>query len=369
MAEKIRVGIVGATVTPGGSGWGANAHVPALQALPNYELKAVCTAHEETAKASAEKFGADLAFHDMDAMVAHKDVDLIAVVVRVPWHKKLVMPALQAGKPVCCEWPLGANLADAKEMADAAKAGGQPTLVGLQAQSDPAVMYARDLIANGEIGDIVTVHMSVMVGAVTERGDGRIWQGVRANGANPMTIPGGHSIDALCHILGEFSEVSARVTTRIDMWKHAVTGDDFPVDAPDTVTAAGVLKNGAEVSYQVASVPHHASGIRLEIYGRKGTLVLTSKSVNIGPSQLYLGMGNGKMTEIDPPDAYRLIPADMAAGPGRNVAQAYVRFADAMGSGSAAAPAAPDFNDAIVRHTLIDAMERSHGEKRAVKLD
>ena len=49
MAAKIRVGIVGATVTPGGSGWGANAHVPALHALPEFELKAVCTAHEDTA--------------------------------------------------------------------------------------------------------------------------------------------------------------------------------------------------------------------------------------------------------------------------------------------------------------------------------
>ena len=100
MAEIIRVGIVGATVTQGGSGWGANAHVPALQALPNYELKAVCTAHEDTAKASAEKFGADLAFHDMGEMVAHPDVDLIAVVVRVPWHQDLVMAAINANKPV-----------------------------------------------------------------------------------------------------------------------------------------------------------------------------------------------------------------------------------------------------------------------------
>jgi predicted dehydrogenase len=124
--DKIRVGIVGATVTPGGSGWGARAHVPALQALPNYELKAVCTAHAETAKASAEEFGAELAFHDMNEMVAHPDVDLIAVVVRVPLHKQLVMPAIEAKKPVCCEWPLGAHLAEAKEMADAAKAAGLP---------------------------------------------------------------------------------------------------------------------------------------------------------------------------------------------------------------------------------------------------
>src|SRR4051812_3818923 len=55
--SKIRVGIVGATVTRGGSGWGANAHIPALKALDQqYELTAVCTAHRETAEASKEAF-------------------------------------------------------------------------------------------------------------------------------------------------------------------------------------------------------------------------------------------------------------------------------------------------------------------------
>ena len=47
MADKIRVGIVGATVTPGGSGWGAKAHVPALKTLPGFELKAVCNGNFE----------------------------------------------------------------------------------------------------------------------------------------------------------------------------------------------------------------------------------------------------------------------------------------------------------------------------------
>src|SRR5213595_65627 len=102
MTDKIRVGIVGATVTPGGSGWGANAHVPALMALPDYELKAVCTAHPETAKASAAAFGAELAFYNFDEMVSRPDVDLVAVVVRVPGHRDLVVRALEAGKAVYC---------------------------------------------------------------------------------------------------------------------------------------------------------------------------------------------------------------------------------------------------------------------------
>src|SRR5712691_10958012 len=121
MESKIRVGIVRATVTTGGSGWGAHAHVPALHALPEYELRAVCTAHEDTAKASAAAFGAELAFHDINAMVAHPDIDVVVVSVRVPIHYELVMPALRAGKAVFCEWPLGANLAEAEEMAGLAR--------------------------------------------------------------------------------------------------------------------------------------------------------------------------------------------------------------------------------------------------------
>src|SRR5439155_1501215 len=103
MTDKIRVGIVGATVTQGGSGWGANAHVPALKALPHYELKAVCTSHEDTAKASTAAFGAERAFHRFSDMAAHPDVDLIVVCVRVPGHRDLVMAGLQAGNAVLGE--------------------------------------------------------------------------------------------------------------------------------------------------------------------------------------------------------------------------------------------------------------------------
>src|SRR6476646_6166854 len=140
MAAKIRVGIVGATVTVGGSGWGANAHVPALKALPDYELKGVCTAHKETARASAAAFGAELAFHNFDDMIARSDIDLVAVVVRVPEHQALVVRAIEAGKAVFCEWPLGATLAEAETMANRASARRLRTAVGLQARSDPALM-------------------------------------------------------------------------------------------------------------------------------------------------------------------------------------------------------------------------------------
>ena len=365
MAAKIRVGIVGATVTPGGSGWGANAHVPALKALPEYELKAVCTAHEETARASAEAFGTELAFHDIEDMIAHPDIDLVAVVVRVPGHHALVMSALEAGKAVYCEWPLGATLAEAEDMATLANTRSVGTAVGLQARSDPGLMYARELIQQGHIGEIVSVNFTGVSQAVTQRGVGRIWQGDRRNGANTLTIAGGHAIDALCFVVGEFEEVSARLATRITEWHNTDTGETMHVDSPDWISVAGRLGGGAEVSFLVTTVPFSPSGNRFEIYGRDGTMVISGGSSNIGPNRIQVARGDEPLKALDVPERFTLVPDSVPVGPARNVAQAYARLARAMTSGE---QFDTGFAHAVTRHALIAAMERSSAEGRAIRL-
>jgi predicted dehydrogenase len=366
MADTIRTGIVGATVTQGGSGWGANAHVPALHLLPDYTLQAVCTAHEDTAQASKVKFDAVHAFHDIDAMTQHPEIDLVVVCVRVPGHKNLVMAGLHANKAVFCEWPLGATLAEAQEMATGAKTRGLKTIVGLQARSDPTLMYARDLIQEGYIGEVLTANLSVISQQALERGAGRIWQGNRTNGANTLTIAGGHAIDGLCYVLGEFDALAARVTTRIKAWKSTETGQDVPVDSPDTISVAGVLQSGAEVSVHVTAIPFHPSGTRLEIYGRDGTIVISApRAFNIGPNVLYAAKGNAPLAEMPAPAQYTLVPEGTPAGPPRNVAQAYRRAAHAFAAGTGFEV---DFDLAVTRHKLIDAIERSAAEERVVKL-
>jgi predicted dehydrogenase len=365
MAAKIRVGIVGATVTPGGSGWGANAHVPALRALPDFELKAVCTAHEETASASAAAFGAELAFHDFEAMIARPDIDLVAVVVRVPGHHRLVMRALEAGKAVFCEWPLGASLAEAEAMANLAAGRAASTAVGLQARSDPAFRYARELVQQGYIGEVVSASMSAVSQAVTRRGVGRIWQGDRRNGANTLTIAGGHAIDALCFVLGEFDEVSARLATRIAEWLNTDTGETMRVDSPDWVSVSGRLGRGAEAAFLVTTVPSSPSGHRFEIYGRDGALVISGGSANSGPNQLHGARGDGPLTAMEVPERFAPVPEGVPAGPARNVARAYARLARAMAAGERFEP---DFAHAVTRHALLAAIERSAAEGRAVRV-
>jgi predicted dehydrogenase len=352
-------------VTQGGSGWGANAHVPALKALPGYELAAVCTAHEDTAKASAAAFGARRGFHRVDEMAANPDVDLIAVCVRVPGHRDLVMAGLQAGKAVLCEWPLGRTLAEAEEMAGLARRRGLPTIVGLQARSDPAILYARDLVQAGDVGGVLAASLTAFVPAVLQRGPGRIWQGVRANGANTLTIAGGHAIDALCAVLGEFTEVSARLATRIPEWRD-LAGKPVSVDSPDSITAIGRLASGAEVSINVAAVPSNPGGNRLEVYGRDGVLIVrTEGSFNIGPSQVLVGKGKEPVAPVPIPAKYRVVPDGTPSGQPYNVAQAYARAAGALRDRRVFDV---DFGLAVQRHTLIEAIERAAATGRSVQV-
>jgi predicted dehydrogenase len=367
MADRIRVGLVGANAE--GGSWGARAHVPALQALANdYEIKAICTAHEETAQAAAKAFGAELAYHDYNRMFENPDIDVVAVAVRVPYHHEITMAALRAGKNVYCEWPLGANLDEAQEMADLAREKGVRTMTGLQGESDPTIMYVRDLIRDGYVGDVVATHMTQIGAGVLERTSARVWQTDRTKGANTMTISGGHSIDALCFMLGEFDQLSAKVATQVKQVKVTDTGQMADATSPDNILVNGVLDNGGIASVHVASVPYHGSGgWRLDIYGREGTIVVSGGQPNYSPAPLKLlgAKGREPLADLPVPPEYVLVPEGTPSGAGYNVAQAYARFADGLRTGERVTP---DFDSAVIRHRMIAAMEESSEAGRVVKL-
>ena len=143
MADKIRLGLIGASVRGNLS---ARSHLPALQASSDVELTAVCTTRADSAEAARQAWGARLAFDDYHKMVASPQIDAVAVVVRVPSHYAPTKAALEAGKHVYCEWPLGRTTAEAVELAALAKANGLVTAVGLQARVNPAVMHTKELV-------------------------------------------------------------------------------------------------------------------------------------------------------------------------------------------------------------------------------
>ncbi len=102
--NKIGVGIIGA----GEGGWAVRGHIPALKRLDQlFDIVAVSTNNMESARASAQKFGVPNAFDNEYDLVKHPNVDLVVVAVKVPAHYHLVSTALDGGKMVYCEWPLG----------------------------------------------------------------------------------------------------------------------------------------------------------------------------------------------------------------------------------------------------------------------
>src|SRR5207248_1204482 len=121
MADKIRLGLIGASVR---GTWSSRSHLPALRASADVELTAVCTTRADSAEAARQAYGARLAFDDWRKLVASPEIDAVAVVVRVPSHYEPTKAALEAGKHVYCEWPLGRTTAEAEELAALAKAKG-----------------------------------------------------------------------------------------------------------------------------------------------------------------------------------------------------------------------------------------------------
>src|SRR5438309_517901 len=146
--SKLGVGIIGVSPT---RGWAATAHIPALRALPNYEIRALSAHSAESARAAGEAFGVSAVFSDNEQLVTQPDIDVVAVTVKVPHHRALVSAALAAGKAVYCEWPLGRDLEDTRAMAALAAEHGVRTVVGLQARQAPAIasIHVREAVAGG----------------------------------------------------------------------------------------------------------------------------------------------------------------------------------------------------------------------------
>ena len=285
--DRLRVGVIGANAD---RSWAASSHLPALQKLPDFELAAVCTTREESARESAERFGARLAFHNYRDMLDRDDIDAVAVSVRVPRHYEPTMAAIEAGKHVYTEWPLGANLAEANEMASLARAKGVKTMVGLQERQAPLYLRLKELVDEGHFGEVLSCLVMWSGSGILDRSSDQRWRADDASGANTLTIGFGHTVDPVCVALGDFTEVSAVSSPQVPQWVESDTGELVDVTAPDTVMVCGTTSGGAAVSGLSLAVPWHGSGFRLEVYGRKATAIIsTSENDVLGEQRLMIG--------------------------------------------------------------------------------
>src|SRR5215472_9879372 len=367
-SSKIRVGIVGANPS---RGFASIAHIPALKALPDFEICAVCTTRQESADAAAKHFGVPLAFADAHKLAQHPDIDLVTVCVKVPDHYLPVMAAIEAGKHVYCEWPLGRDTDEAGRMLAAAERKGICHAVGLQGQMSPSINYAKDLVADAYVGRVLSATMIACApnwGATIDRA----YQADGANGANLLTITGGHTIDALCHCLGEFRELSAFVISQRDHIPLEGTGEMIAKTSPDQLVVNGIAGDGAVVSFQVRGGMRRGTEFLFEIHGEEGDLQLSATSrASMQRQELKLKGARGDaaaLADLTIPSKYRWVPEGVQRDSRYNVAQLYVRLAESIRTDK---PVSPGFEAAVIRHRLLDAIVRASetGMKQEIKGD
>ncbi|CAN5308956.1 Gfo/Idh/MocA family oxidoreductase [soil metagenome] len=365
MSKILGVGVIGASVA---GSWGGQAHIPSIAASPDFTLAAIGTSRMESAKESAAHFGAPLAFDDPDALARDPSVDVVAVCVRVPEHERLVMAALNAGKHFYCEWPLARDTAEAERLVAAAKTAGVVHLAGMQARAVPAIVHLKQLIEAGEIGTILSAsltlagHWSPVFPASME------YLQKLESGGNYFTIAGGHALDAFRHVLGPVAELAATTMIRVPDVTLFDAARTTTRTAPDHFAFSGTLASGAFASFEVRGSPTGGSGLRFEVNGDKGSLLITASGANpmIQMSDLTLARvaEDGALTPIDPPAD--CLWADASVGPHAiGVAQSYARLGEAIRGGR---PVLSDFAAALDNHRLLDAIRRSADEGQKIAI-
>ena len=272
--RPLRIGFAGANAQ---RGWAQLAHLPAIRALPGVEIHAVLNRTQQAADEAAAAFGAKKSYADAEAFLADPDIDIVAVTVRVPEHRALVLGALAAGKHVYCEWPLGRDLAEAQEMAEAARRSGTHVAIGTQGALAPAIRHAAKLVREGAIGR--PLHLRVV--SPSAGWSARIMPFYAyledpRNGATLSTIPGGHTLAAIDAVIGRYTELDARNTTTREAVVIHGSNELVPAPCTDHVLAIGRHASGCVSSLEVVGGTTDTQ-FRFELRGSKGTLEVTGQ--------------------------------------------------------------------------------------------
>jgi predicted dehydrogenase len=245
-----------------------------------------------------------------------------------------------------------------------------PTAVGLQARQVPAIRFVQELLGDGYVGEVLSTTMVGLSvpGNVVVRANAYMLD--KTNGANVLTIALGHSLDTLNYVLGEFAELSAVSDLRRPLITIEETGEQIVKTAADQIAVIGTLTSGATASVHVREAVAGGTGFLWEINGTDGTLRITADAAypEIYPLTVWGGQGRNEPAELAVPAAFtQKWPAltGLEGSPAYNVGLAYAAFAADIENGTRTVP---DFAEAVARHEVIAAIERSAARGERVKL-
>ncbi len=354
--KRIGVGIVGLSAK---RGWASMSHVAALRRIPEFELRGLTASSSQSAKEAGEKYGVAYTSDDAVALAARPEIDLVVVAVKVPEHRGPVEAALNAGKMVYCEWPVGRDLAEAEALAELARRKNARAFAGLQARFAPALRYVRDLVVDGYVGDLLSTSVIATPGpswngtvAASQR-----FQVDRTNGATMLSIPCGHTLDALSWIFGELAHVNVTLAVRRPVARVTETGEEIPQTAHDAISLSGAFPSGALASVHFRAAMPPATGLRWEINGTQGTLLVTGNNGHLQFGLVKISGATGAekdLVDLPVPEKYSSAgaPNDLSVA----VEHAYRGILSDVTRGT---HLVPTFEHALQRHRMLDAIENA----------
>ncbi len=385
MKREIGVGAVGL-------GWIGQLHTRAYRRLfdhyPECELepRLVMAADpvEDRAKDSVERLGYESWATDWREVVAHPDIEAVSIAAPNYLHREVAVAAARAGKHIWLEKPCGRFPAETYDIGKAVGEAGVISMIGLMYRHTPAVEYAKELIAAGELGEITHYRGYFLADYAADPNGALTWR-YKLDGAG-LGVLGDimpHTIDMAQNLLGPIESVSAQKETFIKERPEAPEGmgtGHFTVEDGEMGTvenddyASGILRfesgaRGIVENSRTCIGPHVRNSF--EVNGTKGALSWDFQRLN--ELQLY---------RHDSTDdrGYRTVFADPSMGdfarfqPGAGISMGYddLKVTEAhtfLSSIAEGSQREPGMREIVSAMRVIDAMDRScdSGEWEAVE--
>lgn len=346
-----------------GGGYMGKAHAVALSAVGAVfdtplrpRLQTIAAASPASAEGYRRAYGFARAASDWRDLVADPAVEAVVIASPQATHRAIAEAAFAAGKPVFCEKPLGASLADARAMTAAAEASGLPNMIGFNYVRTPATQFARRLLAEGAIGTVTWFRAEHSEDFLADPALPATWRtSGRANGAMGDLSP--HIINCTLALMGPISEVSARIET-VHTTRPGPSGP-VAVDNDDQAQIMLRMASGVMGHLFISRVATgRKMGYAYEIHGTKGAIRFDQEDQNA----LWLYRAEGPnatrgftriLTGPDHPDYLAF-----CQGPGHGTGyqdQIIIEARDFLSAIATGQPVWPRFRDGLAVAEVIEA--------------
>ena len=233
----------------------------------------------------AARLGFDATTDDWRAVVAHPDVEAISVTVPNHMHRDVAVAAIEAGKHVRVEKPVGRGVDDTEAVASAARRHGVMTTVGFCYRLAPAIQHARALIRSGTIGEVTHYRGTFLADYANRPDAGASWRFLRTHaGSGVLGDLLAHVVDTAHYLVEPIDRVTGRAATMIARrprlrvgegthFSRLVTDDLVDVENEDWAGALFQFAGGTHGSLEASRViAGPRVGMSVEVYGSLGAL-------------------------------------------------------------------------------------------------